>query len=395
MTNKRLELIVHSFEAGRRGKPDELDAGIAHLIGAYFLQRDKDSRFDIRVTGGYNKSKGRLQVTVSGEVSDYLLCGYEADLRKLVVDYYNYIHLTSLCLGEILIEFRFNPQSSTLASNGTTGDSGNPIAVAYANTPNCLPWERHLAVEIRDLIDNIFHNNNVPQKYQELSGVDKILGLKADGKVGVDAYYSKSRLHSVNQISVAVEHRKDLKVNELRNNLGKVIRAYLEYESVQSNIDLGNPRIMINGLGDWNTGGWYIDEGTRDAKPYRDGFSTYGVNVDSFSGEDPSKPSATGTMLARHIAVQIVANQLADFARVSLNYTIGSSDVGLNIWTNNTSSIPQEKLEQWVRENFSLTITDARKSFDLRNPNTYREIVRNSDFFHNPNYAWNTVLFIK
>ena len=61
-------------------------------------------------------------------------------------------------------------------------------------------------------------------------------------------------------------------------------------------IDVSN--LTINGLGAWNTGGWKVDEGSREAKPYRDGFATYGCNEDSFSGEDPTKPSGTGTFLA-------------------------------------------------------------------------------------------------
>ena len=32
------EKISHVFEAGRRGKPDEFDSALAHLIGAHFLK---------------------------------------------------------------------------------------------------------------------------------------------------------------------------------------------------------------------------------------------------------------------------------------------------------------------------------------------------------------------
>jgi len=63
------ELQTHSFEAGQRGKPDELDAGIAHLIGAYFLERNPLSRFDLRVSGGFVE---KPVVRVSGEISQSL-----------------------------------------------------------------------------------------------------------------------------------------------------------------------------------------------------------------------------------------------------------------------------------------------------------------------------------
>ena len=46
------ERVLHSFEAGRRGKPDELDANIAHLLGAFFLEMNPLARFDIRIIKG-------------------------------------------------------------------------------------------------------------------------------------------------------------------------------------------------------------------------------------------------------------------------------------------------------------------------------------------------------
>jgi hypothetical protein len=45
------ELILHAFEAGRRGKPDEIDSQIANLIGAEITRRDPNARFDLRVNG--------------------------------------------------------------------------------------------------------------------------------------------------------------------------------------------------------------------------------------------------------------------------------------------------------------------------------------------------------
>jgi len=43
------ELVAHSFEAGNMGKPDELENQLVNLIGAYFLEEDENSRFDLRV----------------------------------------------------------------------------------------------------------------------------------------------------------------------------------------------------------------------------------------------------------------------------------------------------------------------------------------------------------
>ena len=96
-------------------------------------------------------------------------------------------------------------------------------------------------------------------------------------------------------------------------------------------------------------------------------------------------------MLARYIAVQVVGNDLADFARVALRYTIGEEEVGLNITTNGTGKVFQEELHRWVRNNIPLRISDVIVKFNLRNPQLYRQLAADSDFFQNIALPWNKV----
>ena len=181
-----LERIAHSFEAGRRGKPDELDAGIANLIGAHLLDMDQNARFDLRVSGTYRD--GRPMVRVSGEVSDFLLGtpNIENDISGIVLDRYNLVHRTNLKPEDMLVEFNLKPQDHSLASNGKAGDSGNPIAVAYKDTMNHLPLERSVAVRIRDILDDIYHKGGiVPPNLARYPSIPELKGLRADGKVRV------------------------------------------------------------------------------------------------------------------------------------------------------------------------------------------------------------------
>ena len=67
------ERILHSFEAGRRGKPDELESNIAHLIGSHLLKKDRQARFDLRVAGGYDSHAKKPKIRISGEVSSHVL----------------------------------------------------------------------------------------------------------------------------------------------------------------------------------------------------------------------------------------------------------------------------------------------------------------------------------
>ncbi|RMF55902.1 hypothetical protein D6745_00870 [Candidatus Woesearchaeota archaeon] len=388
------ERILHTFEAGRRGKPDELESSIANLLGAHLLELDPNARFDLRVTGTTNNE--RPTVRVSGELSEHLLNdGLKDSLSKIVLERYNSVHMTELKPEEIVTEFVLKPQAASLASNGNAGDSGNPIAVAYRNTPNHLPWERYLAVEIRDILDAIYQNKGViPERIARISGVSKLEGLRADGKISVDALYKGSALVGLKGITIAVEHEPSLPLKELRLKLGMIISAIVKELESEYKQPFGVYEISINGVGPWHSGGWAVDEGSREAKPYRDGFASYGVQEDSFSGEDPSKPSGTGTFLARYVAVQIVGNGLADFARVALSYTIGREEVGLNIFTNGTARIRQEDLESLIRESIPLRIKDGIKMFGLKDPSLYKKIALGSDYFHNAELPWNRVVKI-
>lgn len=385
-----LELIEHSFEAGRRGKPDELESGIANLIGAYLLSLDEQARFDLRVSGSFRD--GKPLVRLSGEVSKHLLefPNLEDEIKEIVRQHYEIVHRTNLEHDDIRFEFNFKPQSTNLALNGKSGDIGKPIAVAYAGTPENLPWERFLAVELRNIFDSIYQNRGHLEGNVlcELSGVQTLNGLRADGKIAVDATYIGHRLHSIERITAAIEHEKSLSLQELREKTTAIIQARLGVIGGVYDALLEPRCIEINGAGEFNQGGWQTDEGTREAKSYRDGFSTYGVAEDSFSGEDPSKPSGTGTLLARHIAVSVVRSKLAEFARVALGYNIGSDEVSLNIFTNGTATVPQgtsaspqEYIHNVVRKNFPLGVNEASKLFDLRNPETFRRIATASDYF--------------
>ncbi len=387
------ENIVHSFEAPRRGKPDEFDASIAHLLGAYFLEQDNHARFDLRVTGGYSVEEHKPHVHISGEISEHLvhLPHLIHDLHALVVSRYNVIHRTALSSSDILITTEFKPQATELAINNAAGDSGHPIAVAYHKGPLYLPWERYLAVGIRDLIDRIYLDEEIPHGLAGYVGISQLPGLRADGKINVDAIYDGIRFLGLRNITIAAEHETSLPVRQLRISLEQLVHGYLQKLSEHYSVDFGHPLIDSNSLGDWNEGGWKVDEGTREAKPYRDAFASYGVVDDSFSGEDPTKPSSTGTFLARFIAVQIVGNGLADFARVALTYRIGREDVGLNITTQNTGKVSQEKLEAWVRNNIPLGIRDTISRFGLIDPALFKQIVESSDFFQNEHFPWNNV----
>jgi S-adenosylmethionine synthetase len=95
--------------------------------------------------------------------------------------------------------------------------------------------------------------------------------------------------------------------------------------------------------------------------------------------------------MARYIAKNIVAADLAHECEVQLSYAIGYPDP-LNIWvnTNGTTSngLSDDQLVDLIRKHFKLTPKGIIETLNLRRP-IYRETARNGHFGRElPNFSW-------
>lgn len=374
------ERKYESFEAGRLAKPDELEMQVVQSLGEHVLAVGQalgiKPRFNIRIGGGWHQKEGKLAFNVSGEVSQKIL---EEDLTKdfdsIIIDHYNAVHKSSLEADQFIITYHaLNKQATDLARNVKAGDLGYPTALAVARSPLYLPWERYLAVELRDRIDS-----------------SCLQGMLADGKIHVESSYYEGVHEKVEEIVLAVEHEKSLNPKKLEDHLMYITSTLLEENHKKYGLDFTDCKLFVNTNGPFVKGSHITDGGHNEAKPHRDRCS-HSLNEDSLSGEDPTKVSGTGSFLARYIANQIIHNNLAEYAEVTLRYLIGTNDVAVRVYTAETGTKRhQEDLVQWVRENFPLTIPEAIEQFDLWNPEVYRKTAEASDFFHSPEFAWNKV----
>src|SRR4029077_15136427 len=102
----------------------------------------------------------------------------------------------------------------------------------------------------------------------------------------------------------------------------------------------------------------------------------------AFSGKDPTKVDRSAAYMARYIAKNIVAADLASECEVQLSYAIGYPDP-LNIWvkTNGHSQagITDDQLVDLIRKHFKLTPKGIIETLNLRRP-IYRETARNGHF---------------
>ena len=97
------------------------------------------------------------------------------------------------------------------------------------------------------------------------------------------------------------------------------------------------------------------------------GYSRHGGGA--FSGKDPSKVDRSAAYMARYIAKNIVAADIASKAEVQIAYAIGVADpVSVLVDVFGTSEIEEDLITNAVKEVFSLKPKEIIDTLNLRRP---------------------------
>ena len=208
--------------------------------------------------------------------------------------------------------------------------------------------------------------HRLTQRLSEVRKSRKLPFLRPDGKSQVTVEYRDGKPARVECVVVSTQHSDDVSNEELRSAVMEhVIKAIVPADMLDS-----KTKFHINPTGRFVIGGPMGDAGLTGRKIIVDtygGYSRHGGGA--FSGKDPSKVDRSACYMARYIAKNIVAAGLASRAEVQLAYAIGVAEpVSVMVDTFGTATIPEEKITQLVRENFSLTPKAIIETLDLRRP---------------------------
>ncbi|UCC93774.1 MAG: methionine adenosyltransferase domain-containing protein, partial [Thermoplasmata archaeon] len=148
--------------------------------------------------------------------------------------------------------------------------------------------------------------------------------------------------------------------------------------------------IHINETGRFVLGGPYADTGLTGRKIIVDTYGGVGSHGGGcFSGKDPSKVDRSASYMARYVAKNIVAADLADRCEVQMAYAIGVAEpVSLLVDTYGTAHVDELKIEQVVREVFDLRPRAIIKHLDLLRP-IYKKTAAYGHFGRDdPDFTW-------
>ena len=351
-----MQNYLFTSESVSHGHPDKIADQISDLILDYFLENDQDARV---AAESFVTPK---RIIISGEVS----CNFvwekkiiEKKIRELIkkIGYVDGL----FNFKDIKIEIDLNKQSSDIAvgvnegegldkSEGA-GDQGIMFGYACNETKNFMPAP-------------IYYAHQILRRIYQDKELGKISGFGADAKSQVTMRYINGKPVEIDTILVSIQHDKDLSLSAIEANLKPLILSEVPDKFTK------NTKFLFNPTGQFIIGGPESDVGLTGRKIIVD---TYGGAAPhgggAFSGKDPSKVDRSAAYLARYLAKNIVAADLAEKCLIQISYGIGiAKPISFFLETYGTAKIRDSEIANYLTENIEMTPKAIRKRFGLNKP---------------------------
>ena len=260
-----------------------------------------------------------------------------------------------------------NKESGASELDNGAGDQGMMFGYACCETGALMPLPITLA-------------NRLTRKLEQVRREKLLPYLLPDGKAQVSVEYEDGTPKRISAVVVSAQHSAEVGIDALRDAiLEQVIFPVLPPELLDEHTEY-----FINPTGRFVVGGPAGDSGLTGRKIIADtygGMARHGGGA--FSGKDPSKVDRTGAYMARYLAKNIVAAELADRCEIELAYAIGLADpVSVMVDTFGTGRVSDEKIASWLMEHIDMRPGSITSRFELRRP-IYRRVSCGGHFGEN------------
>lgn len=237
------------------------------------------------------------------------------------------------------------------------GDQGLMFGYACNETEELMPMP-------------IMYSHKLMLRQSELrkSGEVDFFGPDAKGQVSVR--YEGGKAVAIDAVVVSTQHLDRVSTEQVRE---AVMESIIKPVIPQHLLHAGT-KYHINPTGRFVIGGPQGDSGLTGRKIIVDTYGGMGRHGGgAFSGKDPSKVDRSAAYMARYIAKNIVAAELAERCEVQLAYAIGVAEpVSVMVNTFGTGKVSEDRLSMLVREFFELKPAGITRSLDLLKP-TYKK----------------------
>jgi S-adenosylmethionine synthetase len=361
---------LFTSESVTEGHPDKIADQISDGILDAILAQDPVARVacETLVTTGL--------AVVAGEITTKGTIDTQHIVRQVIRDVgytrakYGYDADTCAVLSALHEQ---SPDISQGVDTGGAGDQGMMFGFACRDTDELMPLPIMLAHKLVRGLSDLRRSGGVTY-------------LRPDGKSQVTVEYDNGRPVRIDAIVLSTQHSPDVTQETIRQDLiERVVNRIIPDEMR----DAGT-KIFVNPTGRFVTGGPHGDAGVTGRKIIVDTYGGYAPHGGgAFSGKDPTKVDRSACYMARYIAKNVVAAELAERAMVQLAYAIGVADpVSVLIDTADTGRVPDDLLTDLVRKHFALTPRGIMESLNLRRP-IYRQTAAFGHFGRTePDFTW-------
>lgn len=343
----------YTSESVTMGHPDKVADQISDGVLDEALTQDPDSRVacetmvkdNIVVIGGEITSKAKI---IYDDVAREVIrdIGYSDPNGGFTYDNYKLIQL----IGKQSPHIAQGVDRGSLAEQGA-GDQGLMFGYANGDTDVKMPLPINLAHQLQRRLEDVRRDGTLPY-------------LRPDGKTQVTVQYGRDRQpERLHNVVVSTQHARGIEQEQISADIRKhviedICGKWLDDET----------EFHINPTGNFEIGGPVGDAGLTGRKIIVDtygGWESHGGGA--FSGKDPSKVDRSAAYMARYVAKNVVAAELAKECGVQLAYAIGvSRPLSVNVNTRGTSTIDEEQLEEAIRRTFDMRPGAIVEQLNLR-----------------------------
>ena len=311
------------------------------LVGGEIGFQSGDKKIDAKNAKIISKEAESIARRVALEI------GYNAkdvglDGKKFV--FMNRLHSQSLDINQGVVGTGLKEYEGQQGA----GDQGMMFGFACNETKQFMPA-------------TVMYSRKLLQKATELRKSGEIKWLRPDAKSQVTIEYDGYK--PVRSDAVVISHQHD-PIIEGESDETKV------HEIIEKTIIEKIIKPVLDPTGRFVTGGPDGDAGLTGRKIIVDTYGGMGRHGGgAFSGKDPSKVDRSAAYMARYIAKNIVAAELAERAEVELAYAIGvPHPVSIMIDTFGTEKVAVEKINEAVSKVFDCSPSGIIRTLGLKRP---------------------------
>jgi S-adenosylmethionine synthetase len=339
---------IFTSESVSDGHPDKVADQISDaLVDAGLKAGDETTRVAVETlvttnhvtlageVKNFNVSKDEVKEIVQNKVKEI---GYEQDgFHWDKLNIYNELHEQSADIALGTDDFGAGDQGIMFGYACNDNDAYLPASIYYAH----------------EILKDLKEKRKTAYKF-----------LLPDAKSQVSLQYEGGKVKRADQIVVSTQHTEGSE-DLLKSAVGEAVN------NVMGDLIDENTTWHINPTGNFVIGGPDGDAGVTGRKIIVDtygGFAPHGGGA--FSGKDPTKVDRSAAYMARWLAKNVVADDMADWCNIQLSYAIGvKQPTSVYVESNGYS----KSIEKFIRENIDLSPKGIIDRFDMFNFYNYSE----------------------